>query len=147
MALERRKISLLGKILVKSKKISLKELNDVLVIQKENPSRRLGDILIESGAITSDDLHNALALQFQYPYLNVSKYKFSKEILDIVPKEMAKRYKLLPMDKVKNILTIAMFNPLDEEALQVISELTGLEIRLFVASREELDEVIHSVYK
>ena len=100
-----------------------------------------------SGAITRDDLHNALALQFQYPYINISKYKVSKEILDIVPKEIANRYKLLPMDKFKNILTIAIFNPLDEEALQIISELTGLKIRLFVAEREELESVIDSVYR
>ncbi len=147
MALERRKLSSLGKILVKLKKITLTQLNKVLAIQKENPSRRLGDIFLELDYITRDDLHNALALQFQYPFINISKYKLSKEIIKIVPKEIAKRYKLVPMNKFKKILTIAMFNPLDEEALQVISELTGLKIRLFVSSREELDEVIDSVYK
>ncbi len=147
MALERRKLSSLGKILVKLKKITLTQLNKVLAIQKENPSRRLGDIFLELDYITRDDLHNALALQFQYPFINISKYKLSKEIIKIVPKEIAKRYKLVPMNIFKKILTIAMFNPLDEEALQVISELTGLKIRLFVSSREELDEVIDSVYK
>jgi hypothetical protein len=40
-----------------------------------------------------------------------------------------------------------MFNPLDREAIKTVTEITGLDIRVFVAFREELDETITLVYK
>ena len=128
--------------------ITLEQLSQALIIQREKyPNKMLGEILVDLGNITIDELHNALALQFQYPHIKIHKYKLSKEILDLVPKEVAQRYKLIPLDRFDNILTVAMFNPLDREAIKTITEITGLDIRVFVAFREELDETIALVYK
>lgn len=149
MVLERRrKLAPLGKILLNLGKITLEQLSQGLIIQREKyPDKMLGEILVDLGHITIDELHNALALQFQYPHIKINKYKLSKETLDLVPKEVAQRFKLIPLDKFDNILTVAMFNPLDREAIKTITEITGLDIRVFVAFREELDETISLVYK
>ncbi len=148
MALERRKSAPLGKILLDLKKITLDQLSQALVVQREkHPDKMVGEILVDLGYLTTDELHNALALQFHYPHIQLRKYKLEKEILDLIPKEVAQRYKVVPLDKFGKILTIAMFNPLDREALKTISQLTGLDVRAFVSQREELDETITLVYR
>ena len=148
MALERRKSAPLGKILLDLKKINLEQLSQALILQREKyPEKMLGEILIDLGYINNDDLHSALALQFNYPHIQISKYKLSEEILSLIPKELAQKYKVVPLDKFNDILTVAVFNPSDRQALEVISKITALEVRVFVAYREELEETIALVYK
>lgn len=148
MALAREKLAPLGKILLDLKKITVEQLSRVLIVQREKyPDRMVGEILVDMGYLTTDDLHNALALQFHYPHIQIRKYKLDKKILELIPKEVAQRHKLIPLDKFGKIITIAMFNPLDKEALKTISEITGLEVRAFVSYREELDETINLVYR
>ena len=145
---KRRKLAPLGKILLNLKKITLEQLSQALIFQREKyPDKMLGEILMDLGYITIDELHNALALQFQYPHIKITQYRLTKEVLNLIPKEIAQRYKLIPLDKFDKILTVAMFNPLDREAIKTISDFTGLDIRVFVAYREELDETISLVYK
>ncbi|UCC96242.1 MAG: hypothetical protein JSW40_05210, partial [Candidatus Omnitrophota bacterium] len=45
------------------------------------------------------------------------------------------------------ILSVAMCNPLDREAIKVVDRITGLEVRIFVSSQEELEETVELVYK
>jgi len=145
---KRRKLAPLGKILLNLDKITLEQLSQALIVQREKyPDKMLGEILIDLGYITVDELHNALALQFQYPHIKITHYKLEKEVLDLIPKEIAQQYKLVPLDRFNKILTVAMFNPLDREAIKKIASITGLDIRVFVAYREELDDTISLVYK
>ena len=124
MVLERRKSAPLGKILLDLKKITLEQLSQALIVQREKyPDKMVGEILVDMGYMSTDDLHNALALQFHYPHIQIRKYKLDKDVLALVPKEIAQRYKLVPLDRFGKILTIAMFNPLDREALKTINKI------------------------
>jgi len=144
----KRKLGTLGKILLDRKTITHEQLNQALLMQKEiYPGKMLGQILVDLGYVTTDELYTTLGLQFQYPHIKIVQCKITKEILNLVPKEVVKRYKVVPLDKFDTILTLAMFNPLDQEAIKTITEITGLNIRVFVASRKELDEVINLVYR
>lgn len=149
MVLERkRKLAPLGKILLNRKTITREQLNQALLIQKEvYPGKILGQILVDLGYVSTDELHSALGLQFQYPYIKITQYKITKEVLSLIPKEVAHRYKIIPLDKFDTILTLAMFNPLDREAIKTVTKITGLEVRVFVAGRKDLDEVIDLVYR
>ena len=148
MVLERKKVAYLGQILLKLNKITNEQLKEALVIQRsEYPDKPVGEVLIDLGYITRDELYNALALQFLYPHIEISRYKLDKEIIDLIPAEMARRYKVIPLDKFGNILTLAMFNPLDKEAIEAIGKITGLKIRGFVVDREDLQQALELVYK
>ena len=148
MALERRKLALLGKVLLRLKKITIEQLGEALNVQKEkNIKKMLGEILVELGHISKGELQSALALQFQYPHITISRYRLDREIINLVPEEVAKRYKLIPLDRFGKIITIAMLNPLDREAITTIAKITGLEVRIFVSNWQELDETINLVYR
>lgn len=144
----KRKLAPIGKILLNRKTITREQLNQALLLQKSTyPDRVLGQILIDLGYVSTDEIYNALGLQFQYPYIEITQYKIAREVLSLIPKEVAKRYKIIPLDKFDTILTLAMFNPLDKEAITIVTKITGLEVRVFVAGRKDLDEIINLIYK
>lgn len=148
MPLERKKIASLGQVLLTLHKITVDQLKEVLLLQKESlPHRPIGELLIEHKYATKDDIHKALALQFLYPQIELHRYKLEQEIIRLIPKEIAYKYKLIALDKFGNILTVGMPNPLDKEAIDIVEKLTHLKTRLFMVSEEELERTFTLIYK
>ncbi|MFA5271307.1 MAG: hypothetical protein WC412_03070 [Candidatus Omnitrophota bacterium] len=148
MPLERKKIASLGQVLLTLRKITAEQLKEVLLLQKQSfPHRPLGELLIELKYATKDDIHKALALQFLYPQIELHRYKLDQEIIRLIPKEIAYKYKMIALDKFGNILTVGMLNPLDKEAIDIIEKLTHLKTRLFMVTEEDLEHTLSLLYK
>ncbi len=148
MVISRKRTALIGKILVELGKITKEQLAEALLLQKEKyPNENLGKILISVGFITEDEIYTALALQYAYPYISIGRYKFNEEIFDVIPKEIAYKYKVVPLDKFRNIMTVAMLNPLNREAIEQVEEITGLSVRVFVTSSQEINDALELIYK
>jgi len=148
MPLQRRKLATLGQILIKLNKITPEQLKEALLLQRDKfPQKRLGEILIEAGFITAQELHNALAFQFLYPHIEIRNYKLAKNIIELIPEELALEHKVIALDRFDNILTVAMSNPLDKKTRETVERATGLEVRIFVATREGLEETLQLIYK
>lgn len=148
MTLQRRKLTTLGQILIKLNKITNEQLKEALLLQKDKyPQKKLGELLVEAGFITTQELHNALAFQFLYPHIELSKYRLVKAIIELIPRDIAYEYKVVPLDKFGNILTVAMFNPLDKKAKDAVEKATNLHVRIFVASSEDIEVALNNIYK
>jgi len=148
MPLERKKIASLGQVLLTLHKITNDQLKEVLFLQKQNlPHRPLGELLIELGYATKDDIHKALALQFLYPQIELPRYKLEHEIINLIPKDLAYKYKLVALDKFGTVLTIGMLNPLDKEAIDIIEKFTHFKTRVFMVSEEDLHRTLDLIYK
>ncbi|MBW7865394.1 MAG: ATP-binding protein [Candidatus Hydrogenedentes bacterium] len=83
----------------------------------------LGQILVELGHITQDTLTTCLVTQCKIPHLSLLDYKINRQVTTLLPEEVCIRLNLLPIDKLGRILTVAMVNPLDAEALEEIQRL------------------------
>ena len=106
----------------------------------------LGQILIESGITSEEEIYSSLATQQGYPYIKISNYTIASEVLKLVPRKMAEKRNIMPLDKIGNILTVVMFNPLDRETSQKLAEITGLNVKTFVTTLAELKETIVQNY-
>jgi len=123
-------------------------LKEALLLQKNKyPDKNLGSILVSLGYVTEDEIYTALALQYAYPIININRYKFNEDVINVLPKEIVLKYSILPLDKFRDILTIAMVNPLDREIIEKVEQITGLKVRVFVCFRKELEEAISMLYK
>ncbi len=65
----------------------------------------------------------------------------------LVPGEFAKTNQVVPIDRFRNILTVAMLCPLDDAALQSLEETTGLEVRPILCSEDDVRASIHRYYE
>jgi len=141
------KTELLGQILLKKGLITSKQLEEVLVIQKKEGKGLLGEILIQKGFISEELLCVALSSQSDYCYIPVERYKISKDLVKLVPKEMASKYYLIPLEKIGGVLTVAMANPFDQEAINMAQAATHHKIVCVIGGKKQIEKVIKLYYQ
>ena len=112
----------LGEILLEERLVSQEKLNEALAIQKVKGGF-LGQILVEMGLVTQQAMSSCLVRQCKIPHLSLQDYEIGEDVLKLLPQEVCLRYYLLPIDKMGRILTLAMVDPLDAEALEDVRRL------------------------
>lgn len=95
---------------------------------------------------TEEQLVNALTQECWVPHLKVDKYEIRKKALDTIAREDAEHYGVFPVDKLGSLLTMAMINPLDADAIRALESRTGLDIKKVVATRTEIAQAIDRYY-
>ncbi len=75
-------------------------------------------------------------------FVDTGSLKPDKEILALLPEHIAKQYGAVPIELEEGVLTVAMVNPEDFDALQVIRKETGLAIKPALTTREGLSAVL-----
>ena len=112
----------LGELLVELGLITEEQCQEALLIQRKT-AKRLGQILVEEKMVSEDDLVSILSKQLGYPHVWLRKGLVDPKVVNMIPKEKANLYKVIPMFKVNNTLTIATADP---QAIFVFDELSKI---------------------
>ncbi len=141
----------LGELLVEWKIIEKEHLDKALSIQKNTKSEKgkpsfSGEILIKLGVAKEENIIKALVVQYQFPYIPIMDYKIDPELARILPADIAKRYNIVPVEKVGAVLSIAMSNPLDEEAINAVEGFSFCNTQVLMSSSSQIQSVISTYY-
>ena len=104
------------------------------------------DVLAGSGVVTKIDILKALANQFGMDTIRLEGMNLEAEVIDMVPPEVARRYKIVPVYKSENTLTVALSDPLDVETLDGLRYILKMNVEGVVATPEEIDVALHKYY-
>ncbi|MDP2923383.1 MAG: hypothetical protein Q8O30_06670 [Candidatus Omnitrophota bacterium] len=135
----------LGQILVERGIVTRPQLEKALEIQKKEGGL-IGEVLVKLGFTTEESIAHCLSLQFGFPYLPLENYEVSKEIVRLIPKNVAAHYCLIAIDKIGNTLTIAIANPLNIQAIEDLEDLTHCEIQIFISTPSDIRKSIEKFY-
>ncbi|MEK4521574.1 GspE/PulE family protein [Psychrobacillus sp. FSL W7-1493] len=135
---------LLGDLLVESNVISDEQLH--FALSQKRRDEKLGDYLITENLITEQQLIEVLEFQLGIPHVNLNQYSIDPELLQLVPKELAKRTNIMPLKKNKNKLLIAMADPMDYFAIEEVRMATGCQIETSIAAKDDLFRTITKYY-
>lgn len=135
----------LGDILLEAGAITREQLNAVLQRQKSS-QLKLGEQLVEMGLLTEQQLIELLERQLGIAHVNLYRETIDRNVLTLIPQELAIRYLVLPIRKVGNRLVVAMADPLDYYAIDDLRLRTGLAIVPVIARRGELRAAINRYY-
>ncbi len=135
----------LGEILIEKGLISQAQLEQALAIQRTT-GERLGKILIDKKWITEEALLDALSERFGIPKVQIDAYTIDPAVVKLVPMAMAQQYKLIPLFRVQNTLTIAMADPLDIYAIDAVRYQTGYQVQEAIASEKDIEAAIKKYY-
>ncbi len=116
------KLRSLGEALVYKGVITQEHIGEALAKQRETGGF-VGQILVELGYITQDTIVSFLVKECKIPHLSLLDYEVSEDLLNLIPEQVCIAHNLLPIDKLGKILTVAMVDPLDAEALALIRKL------------------------
>lgn len=134
----------LGDLLVEAGLITEDQLNRAL--ESKSPEEKLGDALLREGFITEQQLIEVLEFQLGIPHVTIAQYPVDQEAVQLVPKDLAKRYLVMPIRKDKNKLFVAMADPLDYFVIEELRMATGFQIEPAIATKDDLYRNITKYY-
>ena len=120
------------------------QLEEAITLQKKQGGRLL-KILTDHSFVTEQDMVISMGRCLDTPPVNLSKIRVPEHIMDLVPKEMARAYKLAPMCKLGNKLFVAMADPLNVLALDDLRQRTKMEIVPMITTERAVTEALSGV--
>jgi type IV pilus assembly protein PilB len=140
----------LGELLVETGLITEGDLARALEQQKEDP-RRLGELLVDGGAVTESQVTQVLSQQLSVPWVSLQHIDFSRQLLNLVPKEIAEKHGIVPIyvRRARNrqeTLYVAMEDPSDVAPLREVEAHAGVPVRPMIAPATDIRAAIRAYY-
>ena len=136
----------LGELLVERGIINDSQLEKALKIQKDKGGL-IGQILVMLGFAKEEEIAQALTVQYGFPYLPLECYEINADAVKLIPENVCVQYNLITIDKIGDMLTIAMSNPLNFQAVEDIETLTKCKVQVFVSTMTDINNSIKKYYK
>ena len=135
--------------------------------------QRVGEILIEEGAVLAEDIARAgderkgspissaldgagaparaeiarfLAAAYQIPHVSIAGLNIGADVIACVPKEMAEKHEIVPVEKAGGIVFIAKANFFNRAAVVDVRKATGLKVKVVVAPEAEVQAALKRYY-
>ncbi|OPX28365.1 MAG: hypothetical protein B1H08_06005 [Candidatus Omnitrophica bacterium 4484_171] len=133
------------KYLIEYKKLKEEDLRN---IAKDSPAfNDFRSNLIKHNLVKEEDILIALSREYRMPYLDLDKYRLNKENKNLISQDIAFRYKVLPISKIGDVLTLATSNPLDVIAMDDLRMTTSFKrIDLVLAREDKIMRSLHDLY-
>lgn len=136
---------------------------------------RVGEMMLEGGIIEAQQLDNALKVQgtrggkiietmIHLGYLDVpavssflaslpgvasihlDRYRVPRELCALIPRDFAIEHEVFPIDRIGDVLTVAMALPIDVEAIRRLEEITGMHVTALLCESREIRQAIQRYY-
>ena len=132
--------------LCKKKLLVENDIKKAVDVQKQKGGK-LSDVLVGMGVVSRTDLMSAFSEELGIPSIDLSRYKISPDIIKLIPKKIAKTYRVMPVSKIGDFLTVAITDPLNVFAIDDIATLTGYKISVVIAGDKEMTDAINEYYE
>ena len=145
----------LGQLLIDTRMITEEQLEMALEVQRraqdEAGERKLGEILVDLGILNESQVTQVLSQQLSMPWVALQHIDFSRQLLNLVPAEIAERHGIVPIyvRRARNrqeTLYVAMQDPLDLAPLKEIEAHSGLPVRPMIAPTSDLRAAVRAYY-
>jgi len=136
----------LGQLLIERGLIATEDLDRALELQRERGDK-LGRILVDMGYLAQRDLLSALSAQLGLPIATLTTPPSAPELEGLSPRFLRQSL-LFPVaiDQAEGVLTLAMADPLDFEALNAVQTFSKLEVRPQLAAEQDILDALDRCY-
>lgn len=131
----------LGEILYKKGYVSKENL--IRAIKKgKQANKRLGEMLVEMGLANEDQVYECLAKQFGFDYVDLDEVEIPQNASSLVPEELIKKHRVLPLGQDNGELKIIIKDPMDLDLLDLLRFRLNTELRCCLASPAKIENYI-----
>jgi type IV pilus assembly protein PilB len=96
--------------------------------------------LLRHGLVNEVQLAEAVSVATSTPYVDLSTYPLDPEVIALVPGQLCRRYRMIPLRHNRDQLTVGMVDPTDIIALDDVASLTDLRVSPVVVTDEALNQ-------
>ena len=136
----------LGEVLLRDEVISLAQLDDARA-EIEKHGGRLGNTLAKLGYVSEAQLVSFLSKQYGVPAINLDEIAVPEEVIKMVPREVAQRHGIIPVEKQGSSLIVAVSDPSNIYAMDDIKFLTGYNVEMVVTGESSIQEALSEYYQ
>ena len=104
------------------------------------------DALVQLGAVGEDELLAMLAQQYGMEVMDLTDYDIPAAVIACLDVDVARYYKVIPVAKHDDMLTIAMSDPADMETLDTLRYLLGGDVDVVAAPKKQIEAFIERYY-
>lgn len=139
LAIETQKI--FERLLTEQKLVSAEDLQ-ILKDQSAKEGKSIVALIAEQGLIEEEDLVRLTAQANRVQYANLNKLLVPLEILNIIPKELAKRYMAVPFGETRGKLAVGMLDSTNVQAIDFIARKIGRPIAPYMVSESSVNHIL-----
>ncbi len=104
------------------------------------------DLLLANKIIRQADVTQAKAAQFGAEVIQLSGLKIPDDVIAIIPRHIAKKYRVVPVFKSDGKVAVAIADPSDLNTIDTLTHLLNSEIELCVASESDVEAALNKYY-
>ena len=110
------------------------------------PGQSIVESLISRESVSRDDVLRALAAHSSMEYVDLSQMASAQDVIDIVPIEVARRYKVVPVANVEMGLMMATSDPLNFDTFDAVTHMIGRDVEWVCASPDQIQAALQKYY-
>jgi type IV pilus assembly protein PilB len=121
------------------------QLEEAVGIQQKEGGRLL-KILTDKQFVTDQDMTVSMGRCLNTPLINLSKLRVPEDVMSLVPRDMAKTNKLIPIARLNGKLFVAMADPTNVLAVDDVKRRVQLEIVPMIATEKAVADALAGVH-
>ena len=135
----------IGEVLIDQGLISQEQLMAGLEEQKTS-KLQLGKCLVKLGFLSDNKLVDVLSAQLDIQHVLLDNFNFNRGLIRLIPEDMAKRYKVIPLFEKDGVLTVAIADPTNLRTIDHLKFKTGRETEPVIATEKSITTAIERNY-
>ncbi|MBI3290825.1 type II/IV secretion system protein [Candidatus Falkowbacteria bacterium] len=108
----------------------------------EKNKQPLAEILVDSDLISDDNLGQVIADELGYDFIDLDSVAINDEVLQLIPKVMAKKQKVIAFDKDEKGIKLAMANPGNLSVINLLEKKSGQEVNIYYTTPENISSAL-----
>lgn len=138
----------IGDVLLERGLITEEQLTEALAEQKNRQSL-LGETIVALGFVTQQQLIDVLCDQLKVEYVDLRKYDVDMSVVELIPEAEARKSRMVPIAHSKigaNTLLVAMADPMDINAIDDVSIITGMQVEPVLSTSEDIEFLLDKIF-
>jgi type IV pilus assembly protein PilB len=129
----------LGQVLLGRQIVTAEQIEEALSQQRDSGHKKLlGELLVEMGFCTENQIASALAEAYSVPYAPVSPKLCDPGVVELLPRDFLEEHAVLPLFKVRGVLTVALSEPSNVFLIDEIERLAGCRVQVVCATAHDI---------
>lgn len=136
----------IGEVLKEYGYISEAQLQEALIAQKQDRSKRLGQHLIDLGFVSEKQVLTALSDKLNEPLIDLSTSRINVDAVARIPQNLAEKYGMIAIAEDNGRLQVVTSDPLNFYAIEDIRLVTGMNLFICLAEKADIKKTIDYYY-
>ncbi|MCL5099475.1 MAG: Flp pilus assembly complex ATPase component TadA, partial [Candidatus Omnitrophica bacterium] len=134
----------IAEALIEDGLVTSRQIEELLELQKKEGTRLL-KLILEKSYVSEIDMVVSMGRVLNAAPINLARITISSEVADLIPREVLKNHKVLPVSRLDNRLFLAMADPLNVLALDDVRRITRMEVSPLISSEKAIVDKINSL--